>query len=65
MQLETAVIEIQRTGSTAKLLFQGRPFGHEVPISLGELDTLIAELIREAGKWRAEVSDKEQLHEDT
>ncbi len=57
MQIQAINLEIQRHGPTAKLLLQGHPIGHEVPITLEELDGLIAEFVHVAATWHAEKAE--------
>ncbi len=52
MIIDTVSIDIQRTGDTAALRLQGKPFGYNVRLTLAQLDGLIAEFIQVSSAWR-------------
>ena len=55
MIIDSVTINIQRTGNTAALLVQGRPFGHTIALTRAQLDGLIAEFMQASSAWRRAV----------
>ncbi|MHB8510226.1 MAG: hypothetical protein ACYDGR_16545 [Candidatus Dormibacteria bacterium] len=52
MEIGFVQLELQRTGDTAKLLLRAKPFSHETPITLTELEHLALYLADQVGRWR-------------
>lgn len=56
MVIDQVTIELRRTGETATLLCQGRPYGMAINVRLEELEALAREFSQAALTWRRELT---------
>ena len=52
MDIDQVMLELHRTGDTAKLVLKARPFSHETPITFEVFEQLVTEFTHGLMAWR-------------